>query len=98
MIIVIAKAQLRADARAALLAAVPAQLAQTRAEAGCIEYGAYQSLEDPQAIVFVERWRDRAAVDAHMGTPYTQAFLDLAAGSVLAPPSIEFFDVGAARS
>lgn len=93
MILVVAQATLRADAREAFLAAVPAQLARTRLEAGCIAYAAYTSVEDPLRVIFVERWQDRAAVDAHMAAPHTQAFLALAAASVSAPPSIEDFEV-----
>lgn len=40
-------------------------LDRVRAEDGNIEYGYYRSLSDPDEVLLVERWRDRAALDAY---------------------------------
>lgn len=46
----------------------------TRREAGCISYELYQKPADPDALVFVESWKDKAAVDAHFAEPHLKAF------------------------
>jgi len=84
----IAQAQLRVEARERFLEAVPDFVERSRAEEGCLEYGLYVSASDPLAVVTVERWRDRARLDAHLAAPHTQAFLALAAQCVAGPPSI----------
>lgn len=41
----------------------------TRAEAGCIDYDLYQSLDDPSVLFFYENWTDADALAAHASTP-----------------------------
>ncbi len=36
-----------------------------RAEAGNLRYQYFQPLDDPEAILLVDSWRDQAAIDAH---------------------------------
>jgi quinol monooxygenase YgiN len=75
----------RVDAvREALLALVP----PTRAEPGCLEYRLLQSEEAPTDFTFVERWRDRAAFEAHLATPHFRAAAARLADVVAAPPDI----------
>ena len=37
----------------------------SRAEDGCLDYTFAADLADPDTLVLFERWRDRAALDAH---------------------------------
>ncbi|MGH6809926.1 MAG: putative quinol monooxygenase [Ensifer adhaerens] len=46
----------------------------TRREAGCISYELYHKPAEPDALVFVETWKDKAAVDAHFAEPHLKAF------------------------
>ncbi|MCA1367914.1 antibiotic biosynthesis monooxygenase [Bradyrhizobium sp. BRP14] len=46
----------------------------TRKEAGCITYELYRKPTDPDTLIFVETWKDRAAVDAHFAEPHLQSF------------------------
>ena len=41
----------------------------SRAEDGCQQFDVLQSQEDPTKIVFVESWRDQAALDVHAALP-----------------------------
>lgn len=93
MVIVIAHARLRADARSTFQTAAAAMIERTLQDAGCIAYAAHQTLGDPDLVVFVERWASRADVQAHMAAAHTQAFLALAATLVTEAPVIEMFDV-----
>ena len=56
--------------RAPIRAALTAVVAATRAEDGCEEYGCYEDTQQSGRFVFVERWRDKAALDRHLATPH----------------------------
>ena len=45
---------------------------QALAEAGCLGYEAIQSTDDPTTIVLIERYRDDAALDAHVNSAHYQ--------------------------
>lgn len=38
----------------------------TRKEDGCIQFEPFISADDPDRVVILERWRDQAALDAHV--------------------------------
>ncbi len=42
----------------------------SRAEDGCLDYTFARDLADPNVMVIFERWRDRAALDAHAGSSH----------------------------
>jgi quinol monooxygenase YgiN len=50
--------------------AMAAMLAASRAEDGCLAYNYAQDVLDARVIHISERWRDRAALDAHFRTPH----------------------------
>ncbi|GMU43816.1 MAG: antibiotic biosynthesis monooxygenase [Xanthomonadales bacterium] len=93
MVIFHGKARVRADALDAVLAACREMIARTPSETGCIDYHGHQRIDDPQTIVFVEKWASRADMDRHLAAPHTQAFLGRIAAAVEAPPVLESFDV-----
>jgi quinol monooxygenase YgiN len=47
----------------------------TRAESGCLDYGAYRSLRDSRLFFIYSRWIDEAAFDRHAEEPHTVRFL-----------------------
>lgn len=51
------------------------------AEPGCLAYEAYRSLDEPQALLLLERYRDEAALEAHRQSEHYQS---LVPGRVLA--------------
>ncbi|MBT6843204.1 MAG: antibiotic biosynthesis monooxygenase [Candidatus Melainabacteria bacterium] len=52
------------------------KLAQaSRSEQGSLDYGFYQSQEDPNTIISFEEWQDPEAEAAHWQTPHLQAAL-----------------------
>ncbi|KPG70196.1 putative quinol monooxygenase [Enterococcus sp. RIT-PI-f] len=63
---------IKEDQRAAFMAAVEPLLASARAEAGCHGYHLYESTEEPNRFVMVEKWADQAAIDAHNQTAELQ--------------------------
>lgn len=54
--------------------AMAAMLTASRAEDGCLAYSYAQDVLDPCVIHVSERWRDRAALDAHFRTPHMAAW------------------------
>ena len=64
--------------REAIRAALAAVIEATRAEEGCDDYGCYEDTQQPGRYVFVERWRDRAALDRHIKTPHMAEWMKAA--------------------
>ena len=62
----------RPDTREELAALLQAQVAPTRAEAGCINYDFHVDAADPCVFVFYENWIDRAALETHLAMPHLQ--------------------------
>ena len=62
----------RPETRDELQALLMAQVAPTRAEAGCINYDYHVDAADPCTFVFYENWTNRAALDAHLAMPHLQ--------------------------
>ena len=83
MIHVIAIITAKPGMREAILEAARANIPAVRAEDGCIEYnlgidaeglGSFQTKFGPDTFVFVEKWRDNAALKAHAAAPHMAAY------------------------
>ena len=48
-----------------------------RAEDGCIQYDYTLSLEEPDTVVLLEKWRDSDALAAHMQQPHMETLKEL---------------------
>jgi quinol monooxygenase YgiN len=48
----------------------------TRAEAGCLAYGAYRSARDSQLFFIYSQWVDEGAFEAHAELPHTVRFIE----------------------
>ena len=75
MIVVIGTARARQGRRNELVEAMVRMVAATEHDDGCIEYRFAADVSDPDVIVGVELWRDRAALDDHMTHDHTAVFL-----------------------
>lgn len=51
-------------------------IAATLAEDGCIQYAYAQDVLDPELIHIAEKWRDRAALDAHFQTAHMKMWAE----------------------
>jgi quinol monooxygenase YgiN len=49
----------------------------TRREAGCLAYGAFQSVRDADEFYIHSRWADMAAFERHAELPHTVRFVEL---------------------
>ena len=83
MIHVVAIITAKPGERETIKEAASANLAAVRAEDGCIEYGftvdaeglgGFQTKFGSDAFVFIEKWRDAAALKAHAAAPHMAAY------------------------
>ena len=74
-IFVFARLHARPGCADALAAAVRAVLVPTRAEPGCLAARSFHGRRDPLLFYIHSRWRDEAALDAHLGLAHTQRFV-----------------------
>ncbi|SDA31843.1 putative quinol monooxygenase [Sphingomonas sp. NFR15] len=98
MLLIAGTIRLPAENVAAARDAIAAVVTATRAEDGCLEYRFAEDVLDPGLIHITERWRDRAALDAHFGTPHIAAWR--AAGTTLGigGRALTLYDVGAGKA
>lgn len=61
--------------RAAIEAEGAAHSARSRAEPGCIAHNCHWDVEQPDRLVFVEKWADGAALLAHFGVQASRDFV-----------------------
>ena len=83
MIHVIAIITAKPGQREKILEAALANIPAVKAEDGCIEYGPavdaeglgnFQTKFGPDTFVFIEKWRDAAALKAHAAAPHMAAY------------------------
>jgi quinol monooxygenase YgiN len=65
---------------------------RSRTEPGCLLHSVHRDVEDPNRLVFIEHWADRAALDAHFQVPESGAFVTGLRGLTTAPPTIEIYE------
>lgn len=62
------------------------------AEAGCLGYNYYRSVEDENALLLVERWTDRQAQQAHLQQPH-MALVRSAKEACVADTKLEAYEL-----
>ena len=50
--------------------------APTRLEPGCLSYGGFRSVRDPDEFHIYSRWKDLAAFERHADLPHTTRFVE----------------------
>ena len=86
---VVAKDETREELRRIMAA----QVAPTRAEAGCVNYDFHVSEDDPNVFVFYENWRSKADLDAHLKTPHLQPLFGRLDELLARPVEIKFYEM-----
>jgi quinol monooxygenase YgiN len=74
VIIVMGYLQLAPGGAAVMGSALTAMVESTRAEPGCVHYALASDVTDPDLLQVSERWRDQAALGAHMVSEHLVAF------------------------
>jgi quinol monooxygenase YgiN len=65
---------------------------RSRLEPGCVLHSVHHDVEDPNRLVFIEYWADRAALDAHFAVPESGAFVTGLRDLTSAAPTIEIYE------
>ncbi|WP_455863711.1 putative quinol monooxygenase [Pantoea agglomerans] len=59
-----------------------------RAEAGCLHYDLYRSVEDGNVFLFHETWKNAEAVEIHGGQPHFKTLMVDAEPLLAQPPEV----------
>ena len=91
MIIITDSVLTNADNRATIEAESVTHCRRSRAEPGCIAHNVHADCENPDRLVFVEKWADAAALLAHFAVPESGAFVKAISALSSEPPSMEIY-------
>lgn len=70
---------------------------RSRAEPGCVEHGVSIDADNPDRLVFVERWESPAALQAHFALPASRAFARDIASLAAEPVAMSLFEASEFR-
>ena len=87
-IVLIARLKVKPDKIEQTKSAALAIVADSRNEAGCINYDIHQSIEDETVFCWHETWVNKAAIDEHFATPFFQEFFAVVGEVAAEPPQI----------
>lgn len=90
---IIAKVTVKAEKCADFTEAAREIIEKSNLEAGCTSYQLYQDPYDTTKFVFVEEYKNQAAVDAHFAAEYFQAFGTKIGDMVAGAPEIKVVTV-----
>lgn len=93
MVIVTASLNLAPDQLEEALRMCVDHVHRSRAEPGCAAHAVSQDVEDPNHVFFVERWTDRAALEAHFLVPEGVAFSRALGAMTTSRTDIAIYDV-----
>ena len=68
---------------------------RSRTEPGCLLHSVHHDVEDPLTMVFLEHWKDRAALDAHFRVPASSDFVTAIAALAVEPPTMQIYEAEA---
>ena len=91
MIIVLGHVDAAPDTIDEALALSLEHVRRSRLEAGCISHAVHRDAEHPYRLVFVERWADRDALDAHFRVPESGAFVDAVSALAVGRPAMDIY-------
>ena len=87
-IVLFARLKVKAESVERLKAAALKIVADSRSEAGNINYDVHQSIEDETLFFWHETWTSKAALDEHFATPFFGEFFKTGEEIAAEPPQI----------
>lgn len=87
-IVLIARLKVKAESVERLKAAALKIVADSRHEAGNINYDVHQSIEDETLFFWHETWANKAALDEHFATTFFAEFFKTVEAVAAEPPQI----------
>src|SRR5579863_231531 len=92
MLIVTGSIEARPDTIDRILELGLAHVQRSRQERGCLFHSIHRDVENELRVVFVERWEDADALEAHFKVPASGEFVREAAALAFRPPEISIFE------
>ena len=92
MIAVIAKVPVKSEAKDEAIEEVKALMAKVAGEEGTLHYTLNIDKNDPDTLVFIERYKDMEALGAHGATEHFQEFMGKSMTFAAGPPEITVLD------
>src|SRR4051794_28902793 len=74
VLLVVGRVSCEPERRDELIGLLVGMQDESRTEDGCLRYGFFAAVEDPDSFVAVEEWRDREALDRHFAQPHLHEF------------------------
>ena len=93
MIVVVGKAQIRADAREDAVATCLRMSQLSEAEVGCISYQFYESLAEANTFFLFEEWETAESLQTHLQQPHTSQFGSQLASLLAGPMAVKRYEI-----
>lgn len=91
--IIQAKVFIKEGNEAAFIEAAKTIIENSNKEEGCLYYQLFQSPYEKRSFLFVERYKNQAAIDFHFGTQYFKEFGEKIANLTSKPTEIVIYDI-----
>ena len=91
MILVLGSVTVQTGHLAEALALSQAHVQHSRGEYGCVLHSVNHDSENPDRLVFVEKWSNQDALLAHFEAPTSRAFAKAIGALACTPPAIEVY-------
>jgi quinol monooxygenase YgiN len=88
-----AKVFVKSGSEADYIAAAQMMIENSNKEEGCLGYMLYQDPYEKTNLIFVERYKNQAAIDVHFASPYFKEFGIKTADMTAKPVEIKIFDI-----
>lgn len=88
-----AKVFVKEGKEADFLSAAQVIIDNTRKEDGCLGYSLYQDPFEKTSFIFVESYKNQAAIDAHFAAPYFKEFGTKTADMTAKPMEVKILDI-----
>jgi quinol monooxygenase YgiN len=88
MVSVIARLPMKEDKVEEAIAAIKELMVEVAKEEGTVLYTLNRDPKNPNTLVFMERYKDKTALDAHAATPHFKAFFAKGASLLSGRPEI----------
>jgi len=69
-----------------------AHVRRSRAESGCISHAVHQDAENASRLVFIEEWKDQAALAAHFAVAASRSFVKAVTALSIEAPKMSIFE------
>jgi len=90
---IIAKVYIKPGSESDFISAASLMIENSNKEEGCLGYMLYQDPYEKTNFIFVESYKNQAAVDAHFATPYFKEFGAKIADITSKPAEIKVLDI-----